>query len=67
MVLNKNLDKMITITQVKSDNKLIKRLKSTLIGLGLRGSNTKSTVRKTKSVIGMIVKVNHLVKVTENI
>ena len=67
MVLNKNIDKMITITQVKSDNKLIKRLKSTLIGLGLRGLNTKSTVRETKSIIGMILKVNHLVKVTKTI
>ena len=56
--------KKITITQVKSENKLVKRQKSTLIGLGLRGVNTTSELLGSKEVIGMINKVNHLIKVS---
>jgi large subunit ribosomal protein L30 len=59
--------KKITITQVKSDNKLVKRQKSTLIGLGLRGINSTSELIGSKEVLGMINKVSHLVKLSSAI
>lgn len=58
------LGKKINITQIKSENKLVKRQKSTLIGLGLRGVNTSSELLGSKEVIGMINKVSHLVTVS---
>ena len=56
------LGKKITITQTKSDNKLVKKQKSTLIGLGLRGVNSTSELIGSREVLGMLNKVSHLVK-----
>lgn len=58
------LGKKINITQVRSETKLVRKQKSTLVGLGLRGVNTSSELLGSKEVIGMINKVNHLVKVS---
>jgi large subunit ribosomal protein L30 len=64
MSLNDFLNKKISITQVKSENKLVKKQKGTLIGLGLRGVNTTATLVCSKEVLGMLDKVSHLVKVS---
>ena len=63
MLFENFLGKNIVITQVRSENKLIKRQKSTLIGLGLRGINSNSKLFASKDILGMIKKVGHLVKV----
>ena len=63
MIFNNFLGKKIIVTQIRSDNKLIKGQKSTLIGLGLRGINSNFELLASKDVLGMIKKVNHLVKV----
>lgn len=60
----KSTGEKISITQVRSDNKLVKRQKSTLIGLGLRGINSTSELVNSKEVLGMINKVSHLIKVS---
>jgi large subunit ribosomal protein L30 len=65
MSFDKILNKKIILTQVKSDNKLVERQKSTLRGLGLRGVNTKSELLASNDVLGMIKKVTHLVKVSD--
>ncbi len=64
MLLNNLIGKKIVITQVKSENKLVKRQKSTLIGLGLRGINSTSELVGSQDILGMIKKVDHLVKVS---
>ena len=63
MSLSDFLNKKIVVTQVKSESKLTARQKGNLIGLGLRGVNTTSDLACTESTIGMIKRVNHLVKV----
>ncbi len=60
----KSTGEKIIITQVRSENKLVKKQKSTLIGLGLRGVNTTSELVNSKEVLGMINKVSHLIKVS---
>ncbi|MFT6332803.1 MAG: large subunit ribosomal protein L30 [Lentimonas sp.] len=65
MSFDKVLNKKITLTQVKSDNKLVKRQKATLCGLGLRGINTTSELVASEGVIGMVKKVSHLIKVSD--
>jgi large subunit ribosomal protein L30 len=65
MSFDKILNKTVTLTQVKSDNKLVKRQKATLCGLGLRGVNTTSELMASKDVIGMVKKVSHLIKVSD--
>ena len=64
MLLNDLIGKKIIVTQVKSESKLVKKQKSTLIGLGLRGINTTSELFGSKDILGMINKVDHLVKVS---
>ncbi len=64
MLLKDNLNKKILITQIKSEIGLVKNHKLTLIGLGLRGINTDSTLFLSLEVLGMINKVNHLIKVS---
>ncbi len=56
--------KKITITQTRSENKLVKKQKSTLIGLGLRGIDSTSELIGSKEILGMIKKVSHLIKVS---
>ena len=64
MLFENFLDKKVALTQVRSENKLVKRQKSTLAGLGLRGVNTTSQLLASKEVIGMIKKVSHLITVS---
>lgn len=63
MSLSDFLNKTIVVTQIRSESKLTARQKGSLIGLGLRGVNTTSNLTCSESTLGMIKKVNHLVKV----
>ncbi|MBK7133221.1 MAG: 50S ribosomal protein L30 [Bacteroidales bacterium] len=56
----------IRITQVKSKNGKPERQKRTLEALGIRKLNHSVEHEATPQILGMVVKVNHLVKV-ENI
>jgi ribosomal protein L30 len=57
------LNKKIVVTQVKSESNLTDRQFGTLVGLGLRGINTSSSLLCSSSTLGMIKKVNHLIKI----
>jgi large subunit ribosomal protein L30 len=56
----------IRITQVKSKNGQPERQKKTLEALGIRKLNHSVEHEATPQILGMVVKVRHLVKV-ENI
>ena len=56
----------IRITQVKSKNGQPERQKRTLLALGIRKLNHSVEHEATPQILGMVVKVRHLVKV-ENI
>lgn len=55
----------IKVKQVKSSIKRLQTQKLTLASLGLRGIGKEVTHEATPSILGMIEKVKHLVKVTE--
>ena len=55
----------IKVKQVKSSIKRLQTQKLTLESLGLRGIGKEVTHEATASILGMIEKVKHLVKVTE--
>ena len=55
----------IKVKQVKSSIKRLQTQKLTLESLGLRGIWKEVTHEATPSILGMIEKVKHLVKVTE--
>ncbi|NDA61270.1 MAG: 50S ribosomal protein L30 [Chitinophagia bacterium] len=57
--------KKIKITQVKSGIDRPERQKKTLVALGLNKLNATKEVEATPQILGMIQKVNHLVKVEE--
>ena len=57
--------KKIKVTQVKSAIDRPERQKLTLKALGLNKMNASKEVEATPQVLGMIQKVNHLVKVEE--
>jgi large subunit ribosomal protein L30 len=57
--------KKIKITQVKSAIDRPERQKLTLKALGLNKLNASKEVEATPQVLGMIQKVNHLLKVEE--
>ncbi len=57
--------KKIRITLVKSPIDRPERQKLTLRALGLIKTNTSREVEATAQVLGMVRKVNHLVKVEE--
>ena len=57
--------KKIKITLVKSPIDRPERQKQTLKALGLRKTNASKEVEATPQVMGMIRKVNHMVKVEE--
>lgn len=57
--------KKIKVTQVKSGIDRPERQKRTLVALGLRKMNASVEVEATPQIIGMVRKVNHLVKVEE--
>ncbi len=55
----------LKVTKVKSAIKRPKDQKLTLEALGLRKIGQSNTIESSKSVLGMINKVNHLVTVEE--
>lgn len=55
----------IKITQVKSIIDRSERQKKTMAALGLKKLNASVEVEATPQVLGMVSKVNHLVKVEE--
>lgn len=55
----------IKVTQVKSGIDRSERQKKTLVALGLRKMHATVEVEATPQILGMITKVNHLVKVEE--
>ena len=57
--------KKIKITQVKSAIDRPERQKATLKALGLNKMNATKEVEATPQILGMVRKVNHLVKVEE--
>lgn len=57
--------KKVKITQVKSVIDRSERQKKTMAALGLRKMNASVEKEATPQVLGMINKVNHLVKVEE--
>lgn len=57
--------KKIKITQVKSVIDRPERQKRTMEALGLRKVNAAVEVEATPQILGMVRKVNHLVKVDE--
>jgi large subunit ribosomal protein L30 len=56
----------IKVTQVKSSIDRSERQKRTLVALGLRKINATVEVEATPQIMGMVAKVQHLIKV-ENI
>jgi large subunit ribosomal protein L30 len=59
------MDKKITFTQVSSYIGSTKKVRSTLIGLGLTKMNKTVTRKDTPALRGMLNKVGHLIKVEE--
>lgn len=57
--------KKVKITQVKSVIDRSKRQKATMIALGLKKMNQTKEHNATPQVLGMIKKVEHLLKVEE--
>lgn len=57
--------KKIKITQVKSGIDRSERQKLTLQALGLTKLNASREVEATPQILGMVKKVNHLIKVEE--
>ena len=57
--------KKIRITQVKSGIDRSERQKLTLKALGLRNLNASREVLATPQILGMVKKVDHLIKVEE--
>lgn len=55
----------IKITQVKSVIDRPERQKKTVAALGLKKLNASVEVEATPQILGMVTKVNHLVKVEE--
>lgn len=64
MNLENYLNKEIAITQVKSSSKLTPRQKANLKGLGLKKIGSKSNLKVDNSIIGMIKKVQHIIKIS---
>jgi large subunit ribosomal protein L30 len=55
----------IKITQVKSTIDRPERQKRTVIALGLKKLNASVEVEATPQILGMVTKVNHLIKVEQ--
>jgi large subunit ribosomal protein L30 len=60
-----NKMKKIKVTQVKSVIDRSERQKRTMVALGLKKMNASVEVEATPQILGMVNKVNHLVKVEE--
>ncbi|MFN8245938.1 MAG: 50S ribosomal protein L30 [Ferruginibacter sp.] len=57
--------KKIKVTQVKSVIDRPERQKKTMVALGLKKLNATVEVEATPQILGMVRKVNHLIKVEE--
>ena len=57
--------KKIKVTQVKSVIDRPERQKRTMVALGLNKLNASKEVEATPAILGMVRKVNHLIKVEE--
>ena len=57
--------KKINVTQVKSIIDRPERQKRTMVALGLKKMNASVEVMGTPQILGMVRKVNHLIKVEE--
>ena len=57
--------KKIQITQVKSVIDRPERQKRTMVALGLNKMNATVEIEATPQILGMVRKVNHLIKVVE--
>ncbi len=55
----------ITITQIKSGIGSTKKIRATLVGLGLTKMYKTITRKDTPEIRGMIAKVQHLVRIEE--
>ena len=64
MKIEHYLNKTVKITQVKGGSKLNARQKGSLVGLGLRGIGTFFEIKVDNSVLGMIKKVQHVIKIS---
>ncbi len=64
MQLDNFLNKKILVEQIKGGSKLNDRQKGSLVGLGLRGIGTSSTLTASSAVLGMVKKVQHIIKVS---
>jgi hypothetical protein len=64
MKIENYLNKKIKITQVKGGSKLNARQKGSLLGLGLRGIGSSSEVKADNSILGMIRKIYHVIKIS---
>lgn len=64
MKLDSFLNKEIVIEQIKGGSKLTQKQKGSLIGLGLRGIGSSSKFKCTESILGMIRKVSHIIKIS---
>ena len=57
--------KKIKVTQIKSVIDRPERQKRTMVALGLNKLNASKEVEATPAILGMVRKVNHLIKVEE--
>ena len=57
--------KTVTVVQTGSPSRRTADQRATLVGLGLRKINTRSTLVDTPEVRGMIRKIQHLVRVED--
>ena len=62
---NQNAMKKIKVTQIKSIIDRSERQKRTMAALGLKKMNASVEVEATPQILGMVTKVNHLIKVEE--
>jgi large subunit ribosomal protein L30 len=59
------MSETIKITQVKSEIGSTKKIRATLVGLGLTKMHKSVTRKDTPEIRGMVGKVQHLVRVEE--
>ncbi len=66
MIISELLKKNILITQAKGFSGLTRIQKANLTGLGLNGIGSKSSLLCCEATLGMIKKVEHLIKISVN-
>ena len=59
------MSETIKITQIKSEIGSTKKIRATLVGLGLTKMHKTVTRKDTPEIRGMVYKVQHLVRVEE--